>query len=101
MNDLSRIKELEQVFKALSDVTRLKIVEMVSEKEMCVYDIFQKLNISQPAVSHHLKILKQAGLIVGRKKGKWVLYSINDNKRDFLKLIEWYQDNQELKTLSS
>ena len=101
MKTLSRIKELEQVFKALSDVTRLKIVEMISEKEMCVYDIFQKLNISHPAVSHHLKILKQAGLIVGRKNGKWVFYSINDSNKDFLKLIEWYQDKQELKTLSS
>ncbi len=101
MENLSRIRELEQVFKALSDVTRLKIVGMISQKEMCVYDIFQELNISQPAVSHHLKILKQAGLIMGRKKGKWVLYSINEDKKDFLKLIEWYQDNQELKTFSS
>ncbi|MBS3971027.1 MAG: winged helix-turn-helix transcriptional regulator [Clostridia bacterium] len=101
MENLSKHRELEQVFKALADVTRLKIVQMVSEKEMCVYDIFQELNISQPAVSHHLKILKQAGLIVGRKRGKWVLYSIDDNRRDFLKLIDWYYDNQELKTKSS
>ncbi|WP_028307551.1 ArsR/SmtB family transcription factor [Desulfitibacter alkalitolerans] len=101
MKNFSKFSELEQVFKALADVTRLRIVQMVSEKEMCVYDIFQELNISQPAVSHHLKILKQAGLIVGRKKGKWVLYSIDDNRRDFLKLIDWYYDNQELKNKSS
>jgi len=101
MENLSKYRELEQVFKALADVTRLKIVQMISEKEMCVYDIFQDLNISQPAVSHHLKILKQAGLIVGRKKGKWVLYSIDDNHRDFLKLIDWYYNNQELKSKSS
>ena len=97
MEELSKNRELEQVFKALADVTRLKIVQMVSDKEMCVYDIFQELNISQPAVSHHLKILKQAGLIVGCKKGKRVLYSVDDNRRDFFKLIDWYY-NQELKT---
>lgn len=101
MENLSKHKELEQVFKALADFTRLKIIQMLSEKEMCVYDIFQELNISQPAVSHHLKILKQAGLIVGHKKGKWVLYSIDDNRRDFLKLIDWYYDSQELKNKSS
>ena len=97
MEALSKNRELEQVFKALADVTRLQILQMISDKEMCVYDIFQELSISQPAVSHHLKILRQAGLIVGCKKGKNVLYSINDNRRDFLKLIDWYYDSKKLK----
>lgn len=81
MKKTTDFKYLEQIFKALSDATRLKILHMIFQKEMCVYDIYQELDISQPAVSHHLKILKQAGLVKAVKKGKWVFYSIDDEQK--------------------
>jgi len=81
------LKELEQMFKALADITRLKIMQMICQNEMCVLDMFKELNMSQPAVSHHLKVLKQAGLIDGRKTGKWVYYSINESKREILNFL--------------
>ncbi len=88
------VKELEQIFKALSDATRLKILQMIYLKEMCVYDIYKKLEISQPAVSHHLKILKQADLVQANKKGKWVIYSVNDKQSDLHQLIHKYLNGE-------
>jgi len=63
--------------KALSDDTRQKILKMLQEREMCVSDIVEAFNISQPTVSHHLNILKNVGLVESRKDGKLVFYSIN------------------------
>lgn len=63
--------------KALSDETRQKILEMLQQREMCVSDIVESFNISQPTVSHHLNILKNVGLVESRKEGKLVFYSIN------------------------
>lgn len=65
-------------YKALGDDTRLKILEMLTGREMCVCEILNRLNMSQPAVSHHLKILKQAGLVKDSREGKWIYYSLND-----------------------
>ena len=70
--------DLAEFFKALADETRLKILEMVSQKDMCVCEIIENFGLSQPAVSHHLKILRQAGLVNSSKKGRWIYYSINE-----------------------
>ena len=68
---------VEDVFKALGDSTRIKIVEMLAENgEMCVCKIYETLGMTQPAVSHHLAILKHAGLVQARKQGQWVHYSL-------------------------
>lgn len=64
-------------FGALSDVTRLKILQLLTEHEMCVCEMEDRLEMSQPAVSHHLRVLKKTGLILGRKSGKWMYYSLN------------------------
>lgn len=64
-------------FKALLDRTRQKILEMLYKKEMCVSEICRQFKISQPSISHHLNILKQAGLVKSRKEGKEVRYSLN------------------------
>jgi len=71
------MKKIAEFYKALGDEIRLKILNMLSEQEMCVCEIFDKLDISQPAVSHHLKILRQAGLVKDSKEGKWIYYSLN------------------------
>ncbi len=68
--------------KALSDETRQKILEMLQQREMCVSDIVESFNVSQPTVSHHLNILKNVGLVESRKQGKLVFYSINQENVD-------------------
>lgn len=67
----------EQVFKALGEPTRLKIVRLLAEKELCVCDLEEILEISQPRASQHLKILKQAGLVRERKEGQKRICSFN------------------------
>lgn len=71
------MKELAELLKALADETRLKILFLLSRQEMAVCEFINALKLSQPAVSHHLKILKQAGLIKDNREGKWIFYSIN------------------------
>ena len=63
--------------KALCDGTRQKIMEMLREQEMCVGDIVDAFNLSQPTISHHLNILKGANVVKSRKQGKQVYYSLN------------------------
>lgn len=70
-------ENLAQIFKALGDPTRISIVEMLSVEEKCVCEIMEELEMTQPAISHHLKTLKQAGLIKDRREGKWIFYSLN------------------------
>lgn len=55
---------------------------MLAEQEMCVCEIIDKLGMSQPAVSHHLKILKHANLVNDTREGKWIYYSLNENVFD-------------------
>jgi len=83
-------KENARIFKALSDKNRLMIVDMLSCGELCACVILEKFNITQPTLSHHMKILYDCGLVSGRKVGKWVYYSLNDEAIKSLKafLIE-------------
>jgi ArsR family transcriptional regulator len=72
-------KELARGFAALGDHTRLQILSMIagaSAGEVCVCEFVQPLRKSQPTVSHHLKVLSDAGLIEGERRGKWVWYRI-------------------------
>ena len=72
------LRRIAEFYKALADESRLLILEMLASQEMCVCEIIAKLNISQPAVSHHLKILRQAGLVIDKKDGKWIYYTLNE-----------------------
>lgn len=72
------MQELLSVFKALSDETRLRIIKLLEEGELCVCDITAALDMVQPKVSFHLSALKEAGLIKDRKEGKWIHYSLNE-----------------------
>ena len=65
------------VYKAISDPIRREILDLLKEKEMTVNEIVNKFNISQPSISNHLTILKNAGLIRAEKSGKYVYYSLN------------------------
>ena len=65
------------VFKALGDSTRLEIVQMLSDGEKCACKLLERFGITQPTLSHHMKILCDSGLVVGRKDGKWTYYSLS------------------------
>jgi len=67
-------------FKALADETRLRIVKLLGVREMCVCEVMVALGLTQPTASHHLGLLENAGLVRDRKEGKWVFYSIADQK---------------------
>lgn len=72
--DLSRATEL---FHALSDETRLAVVEMLHDGERCVCDLQDALDVAQSRLSFHLKVLKDAGLVTDRKEGRWVHYALS------------------------
>ncbi|MFZ6016157.1 MAG: ArsR/SmtB family transcription factor [Nitrospirota bacterium] len=71
--------EILNIFKALSDETRLRVLKLLEHGELCVCDIVAALDMIQPKVSFHLSVLKDAGLIKDRKQGKWVHYRIDDS----------------------
>jgi ArsR family transcriptional regulator len=72
------MQDVLNIFKALSDETRLKIVKLLEHGELCVCDIVAALETIQPKVSFHLGVLKDAGLIKDRRQGKWIHYKLDD-----------------------
>ena len=68
--------QLCKLFKALSDHTRFGIMQLLIGKEMCVCEIIEAFDKSQPVISHHLKVLKSADLLSEAREGKWIMYSI-------------------------
>lgn len=85
-----------EIFKALADKNRLLILDMLSCGELCACDIMEGLDLTQPTISHHMKILQQAGLVEGNKKGKWMFYSLNMEAMKevciFMKHLTSYKD---------
>lgn len=75
------MKDFTAVMKALSDPNRVKIIKMLQHKSMCVCEIKAALNLPQPSVSKHLKILEKAGLVSSQKDGLWVNYHLSDGSR--------------------
>lgn len=71
--------DLAELFKVFGDSTRIKILYVLFEAEMCVCDIAQLLGMNQSAISHQLRVLKQAQLVKYRREGKTVFYSLADN----------------------
>lgn len=77
------VKDLAQLFKLLADETRLRILDMLgARKELCVRDLWERLGQSQPAVSHHLGLLRMAGLVDTRHEGKHIYYRIHQERFD-------------------
>ncbi|MBQ3193502.1 MAG: winged helix-turn-helix transcriptional regulator [Oscillospiraceae bacterium] len=69
-------KKIAKIFKALCDENRVQIMKLLRTGEKCACKLLEELNISQPTLSHHMKILGDSGLVTGRKEGKWMHYSI-------------------------
>lgn len=72
------MKDTLNFLKVIADETRLKIIMLLSKQDLCVCEIMDELAMSQPAVSHHLKILKKNKLVLDDKDGRWVFYSLNN-----------------------
>ncbi|MBS4913452.1 MAG: winged helix-turn-helix transcriptional regulator [Veillonella sp.] len=72
------IQQLAELFKVLGDPTRLRIVRLLLNSEMCVSDIAETMGMGQSAISHQLRVLRQARLVTFRKEGKTAWYSLND-----------------------
>ena len=78
MPDEDSVFDLAELFKVFGDSTRLKILCVLLESEMCVCDIAELLNMSFSAISHQLRVLKQSKLVKFRREGKTVIYSLSD-----------------------
>lgn len=78
-NKIQNINETVKLFKIFSDFTRLRIIELLYFDAMCVQDIADKLETSQSAISHQLKLLRDMNVVDTRKDGKQVIYSLKDS----------------------
>ncbi len=81
------LKDLEKVIKALADKNRLRILKMLQQREMCVCEIREVLGLSQPSVSKHLKILKEAGVIEDWQNGLWTNYQLRPQNIYAIKIV--------------
>ena len=79
LTDDDDLYDLAELFKVFGDSTRIRILFVLFESEMCVCDIAQLLNMTQSAISHQLRILKQSQLVKSRRDGKSVFYSLADD----------------------
>lgn len=70
-------KRTSIIFKAFCDENRIKILKLLTTGEKCACKLLEEINITQPTMSHHMKILCDSGIVVGRKEGKWTHYSIS------------------------
>lgn len=92
--NIEKIAEMSDFFKALSDSTRLKIILVISEGEICVNDISAKIGMTKSAVSHQLSYLKNLRLVKSRKDGKEVYYSLDDDHVNLLIKSAWEHVNE-------
>lgn len=105
------MKNLLTIFAGLSDPIRLRALALIGlEKELCVCELVGALDLSQPKVSRHMRVLSDAGLVVGRRDAQWVLYAMNPNLPDWTKkavdaameaVRQESQHRQDLKRLKS
>jgi DNA-binding transcriptional ArsR family regulator len=76
------------LFKALNDATRREILELLKKKDLTAGEIADQFNISKPSISHHLDLLKQAGLVESVKEGQYIYYSLNTTVMD--EIVKWF-----------
>lgn len=76
-------KKMAVVFKAYCDENRIRILRLLSTGEKCACKLLEEVNVTQPTLSHHMKILCDSGIVVGRKEGKWMHYSISTEGAEY------------------
>ena len=88
-----KYEEMSNIFKALSDSNRIKIVDLLYKNgETCACNLLDEFNISQPTLSHHLKVLSDTGILLQRKEANWIHYRINDEK--IIEIKETLEDSK-------
>ena len=91
-------KKTAVIFKAFCDENRVKILQLLQGGEKCACKLLDEMNITQPTLSHHMKILCDSGIVVGRKEGKWMHYSISENgvntAIDYLNKLKATEENR-------
>lgn len=89
--------EYANIFKALGDPKRAKIVDMLSCGELCACDILEKFEMSQSTLSHHMKLLRECGIVKARNEGKWTHYSLDEatieKTKQFLNMVTSDKEN--------
>ena len=99
------VNKFVDVMKALSDNNRIKIVKLLQSRFLCVCEIQHLLNISQPTVSKHLKVLEKAGLVYSEKEGQWVNYYLSTGEKSpyaanlLGNLKFWFSEDSEMKDI--
>lgn len=78
------VEETAVILKLLGDKTRLSILRLLQLKDCCVCEFVEIFNMSQPAISQHMRRLRKAGLVNERRSGKWVIYSLNQENEYYL-----------------
>lgn len=81
---------MNSLFKALNDKTRREILELLKKSDLTAGEIANQFKISKPSISHHLDLLKQAGLVQSVKEGQFIYYSLNTTVMD--EIIKWFVD---------
>ena len=72
------MSDIVTIFKALADETRVRVLKLLGNGELCVCEIAAALDLDQPRLSFHLRILKEAGIILDRRQERWIVYRLND-----------------------
>ncbi|MCQ2452505.1 MAG: metalloregulator ArsR/SmtB family transcription factor [Oscillospiraceae bacterium] len=90
-------EEVSLICKAMSDPNRLKIIEMLTKGEKCGCELLDELQVTQPTLSHHMKVLSDCGLVSSYKEGKWQHYSINCQRfaefKEYLNGVTCWKDD--------
>ena len=85
------LSEVSLICKALSDQNRLQIIYLLTNGEQCACELLEQMKITQPTLSHHMKVLENCSLVISRRKGKWSHYSLNRDQwvafRGYVELI--------------
>lgn len=99
------MRDLIKVMKSLSDPNRVRIVKLLEQKELCVCELQEALNLAQSTVSKHMKILEEAGLVEYRKKGSWIIYRLSEMQSSpyvqplLSHLKNWINDDKSLEIM--
>ena len=89
-------EEVANICKAMSDANRLRIIEMLTSGEKCGCELLEELQVTQPTLSHHMKVLSDCGLVISRKEGKWQHYSVSCERfadyKEYIASISCYKE---------
>ena len=92
-------EKISEICKALGDTNRLKIIKLLTDGEQCACKLLEDFQITQPTLSHHMKILSETGLVSVRKEGKWTYYSISCSMfkefKSYFEAITCYRDRHD------